>query len=861
VALAVLASAAVALPAATAGPKGRHGQAPPVLMRDDRDDEGGEYERNERWFYEQRAYPFGEIPPDARRKAWEQWRLVEARAATKSAPSRVWRSVGPAPTDSAIGAISPVSGRIRAVAVSPADPRVVLVGAAGGGIWRSADGGATFAPVSDDQVDLAVGAIAFAPSDPSVVYAAMGQEYLGSGVLKSTDAGQTWRRVSGDSLPTPGLASDVDVDPRDPNRVFVAQYAALSSDGPLVASGVYLSTDGGRSWSRTLTGLAKDVAVDPSDPQTVYASMKRVDEGGDRPPGVYRSADGGRTWSHAFLGPFEDDRLPAFSLAVSPAAPGRVVAFAAGVIGVLNAFRVAVSPDRGRTWQLAGGSGLVASEAAFLAASPSDAATLFVGFPGGDLFRTTDGGATWRCVTLGYCDGRFGRDDLTHVDQHAFAFSPSRVYLGNDGGLYGSADGGDTWQSLNRTLSLVTFRSVAVSPANPFLSIGGTQDNGTQRRENGSEAWSEMITGDGGGVVFDPLDPGTLFTTYIYGTVFRWRDDGTYYDGSVADNATFGEPQSSARIYFYPPFVGDGATGRLYFGTWRLFTSDDRGETWRAPAGQLDLTRGDRDVLTAIGVARSDPNVIYTGSSEGRVMATSDAGLTWRDVSAGLPDRFVTSLTVDRANPGVAYVTLSGFRSGHVFKTTNAGATWADVSGLLPDIPANALLQDPLDPNTIYLGTDIGVFRSTSAGAAWEGFNAGMPPAYVLGFGSHPSGAVQAATYGRGAYELAEGTPPEPAYALAFAPGAVEVSRGGKAEVTLAVQRRDGFAEPVTILAPSTRALGLKVKPGRTASTGTSVRVTVKAKASARPGSYDLAFSARSSSGVLRAATLTVTVR
>jgi photosystem II stability/assembly factor-like uncharacterized protein len=109
--------------------------------------------------------------------------------------------------------------------------------------------------------------------------------------------------------------------------------------------------------------------------------------------------------------------------------------------------------------------------------------------------------------------------------------------------------------------------------------------------------------------------------------------------------------------------------------------------------------------------------VIYTGSSEGRVMATSDAGLTWRDVSAGLPDRFVTSLTVDRAIPGVAYVTLSGFRSGHVFKTTNAGATWADVSGLLPDIPANALLQDPLDPNTIYLGTDIGVFRSTSAGA------------------------------------------------------------------------------------------------------------------------------------------------
>ncbi len=199
--------------------------------------EDEERNRNDAWFYEQRAYPFGSIPPDARRKAWQQLERIRRRTdATKQAQrvtpgayiaagSPAWRSIGPTPSTSAIHAITPVSGRVRALAVSPVDPQVIVAGSAGGGIWRSGDSGATWMPVSDDQIDLAVGAIAFAPSDPSIVYAAMGQEYLGSGVLRSDDAGRTWRRVSGDSLPTPGLANDLEVDPRNPNRVYLVQYA------------------------------------------------------------------------------------------------------------------------------------------------------------------------------------------------------------------------------------------------------------------------------------------------------------------------------------------------------------------------------------------------------------------------------------------------------------------------------------------------------------------------------------------------------------------------------------------------------------------------------------------------------------
>jgi photosystem II stability/assembly factor-like uncharacterized protein len=843
--------------------------APPVLMRDER--EGGEYERNERWFYEQRAYPFGTIPPDARRKAWEQWKRVERRtaatrdaarpAAMAGAPVPVWRQIGPAPTRAFFDEISPVSGRLRAVAVSPADPQLILVGGTVGGIWRSADGGATFAPVSDDQVDLAVGAIAFAPSDPNVVYAAMGQAYFGSGVLRSTDAGRTWRRVSDTSLPTPAEAADVLVDPSNPNRVYVAQYAGFNADGSLTSSGFYVSTDGGARWTRTFTGLARDLAIDAGDPHTIYLAMDRVDEAAGGPEGVYRSTDSGLTWSPAYAGPFAPGNYNRFFVAASPADPNRVYALGTGSLGGGLAYRVATSADRGAHWSDVTSTGLQSDRPVFLVASPFDAGTLYAGYPGGDLFKTTDGGQHWSCVTMGYCDGQVGRDDLTHVDQHAFAFSPAdgeRVYLGNDGGLYTSSDGGRHWASLNQTLSLVTFRTIAIHPANVSLSFGGTQDNGTQRRENGTSGWSEGITGDGGGVVVDATDSGVIFTTYIYGTIFRWTRDMSIFDKQVADDSTFGEA-SSGRIAFYPPFVGDGATGRLYFGTWRLFTSDDRGETWRAPAGQVDLTSGGRDVLSAIAVAPSDPNVIYTGSSEGRAMVTSDGGRTWRDVTAGLPDRFITAVAVDRANPSVAWLTVSGYHSGHVFKTTNMGAAWADVSGELPDIPANALLQDPLDPNTVYLGTDIGAFRSTSGGAAWEGFTSGMPPAPVLAFASHPSGAVQAATYGRGAYELGERASTDPDFGIAFAPSTVTIPRGGQLTVTIHLRRSNGFLDGVTITLPSVQ--GIKVKALRGAIPSPAAEYKIKVKRSVAPGDYALSFSARSTSGQVRNTTLTVTVR
>lgn len=838
------------------------------------DEEGEEYERNRRWFLEQRTYPFTSIPSDGRRRAFEELLDYQRRTAATRSTSRlkpesgargqvpVWRSIGPAPTIANISQISPVSGRLRAVVISPADPNVILVGSTSGGIWRSTDAGQTFVPVSDNQVDLSVGAIAFAPSDPNIVYAAMGQEYLGSGVLKSTDAGRTWVRVSNSSLPTPGISRDIDVDPANPNRVYVTQYAGQAEDGQIFSSGFFVSTDGGVNWTRTLTGLALNTVINVSDAQTLYLSMQRVDEGDDRPPGIYRSQDGGQSWALLYTGPFSAASFPTFQMSATAADVNRIYAYGVGQVGNVRSSRVSVSTNAGASWQELEVPALPQQSASYIVADPVNPMRVYVGYPGGDVFKSTDGGRTWTCLSMGYCDGAFGDGDRIHVDQHALAIvpnAPDTIYCGNDGGLYRSQDAGTNWTSLNQTLSLVTFRGITINPINPLTSYGGTQDNGTQRRLANTTEWHEIITGDGGPVVFVPSDPSTYFTTYIFGTVFRWRNER--FDKTVSDSETFGET-GSVRIAFYPPFSGDGSTNRLYFGTWRLFVSDNKGDSWSAPAGTKDLTKGAQsfDVLLSIGVSTLNPQVIFTGSAQGRAMVSSDAGRTWKDVTAGLPDRAITSITVDRANPDVAYLTVSGYRSGHVFKTTNRGDTWTNIGVGVPDIPCNALMQDPMDANILYLGTDIGAFRSTNAGANWEYFSNGMPPAIVLGFASHPIGIVQLATYGRGAYELGSDVI-LPDYTLSFDQSEITVQRGKSATLVANITRIAGFAEEVTITGPDTKPIKFKLKPASGSTTGDSLSFKLKVKKAAQPGNRTLTFAARSTTGVEHSANVTVVVQ
>ena len=720
------------------------------------------------WFTFQRTYPLNSIPVDARRRAWNLSPRYQLESLIVPQAAKTWHPIGPTPTVSAWYPFwGLTSGRVNTVAVSPAKSTLVLIGSSTGGIWRSTDGGDSFAPVSDDHVDLAVGSIAFSRSNPSIAYAGMGDTkfgYLGSGVLKSTDEGRTWLRVSNNSLPSPGTIAKLEIDPANPDRVYVAQYSTLTGS-KITSSGLYVSSDGGIKWKRALGGAPRDVVIDPSNSQILYAGLSRIDNDTDPPIGLYRSPDSGNTWENIFAVEYNLSSRRDFRVALSPANPRVIYTYFGGFVGSSLDARMRVSTDAGATWTERNIAEVDTGQLGYntyLAADPRDELTVYIGSR--DLFRSTDGGESWSNLTRNFYNIGAGFQyapggSATHPDQHALAFSPANpneFYLGNDGGVSKTADNGDTFRSLNATLTLTQFIGIALHPTNPAISYGGTQDNGTQMR-SADATWYEILTGDGGHAVINPLDPSVVFMTYVRGDVFRLVNDGQTFDLQIGSNETFGE-SFQRRMAFYPPFVGNGVDATLYFGTWRLFISTNLGNSWFAPAGFLDLTKGitsvGPDVLSAIAVARSNTNVIYTGSAQGRAMRSTNGGQSWVEVTGGLPNRSITSIAVDPSDPSTAYLTVSGFNSGHVFRTTNTGSTWADVSAGLPDVPANALLVDPADSSTVYLGTDIGVFRSTTRGTEWRSFGRGMPPVVVHGFSANSSGIVQAATYGRGAYEL-----------------------------------------------------------------------------------------------------------
>jgi hypothetical protein len=246
-------------------------------------------EARERWFYEQRAYPFDSIPADGRRNALRDVERmhIASDAIDADAAATKWRAIGPLPVHVDWPWLT-ATGRVKALAVSRANPDIVLAGSSSGGIWRSTDAGRHFAPVSDDHADLAVGAIAFAPSNPNLVYATMGSDFLGTGVLRSDDAGQHWRMVSGPTFGTRGATTHLVIHPTNPEHIWVAQYSRIHpTSGANISSGILESSDGGATWTKRFGGLPTDLVAMPGSATTFLAGMLRVDQAGDRTPGIF----------------------------------------------------------------------------------------------------------------------------------------------------------------------------------------------------------------------------------------------------------------------------------------------------------------------------------------------------------------------------------------------------------------------------------------------------------------------------------------------------------------------------------------------------------------------------------------------
>jgi len=696
-----------------------------------------------RWefFYQKRAFPFARIPAGALARA--QLQAASLRSLLQAAPPPIsgtqWQSIGPEGIPISQGSI----GRLTAIAVHPTDRNTIYIGGAQGGVWKTTDGGASWTPLTDHACSLAMGALAIDPVDPQIVYAGTGEQhfssdsYYGCGVLRSTDGGATWAQLGGSIFQTStggARISRIVIDPRTAGTVATTRLFVASDFG------LYRSVNGAGSFTQVLGGTATDIVMHPTNPDTLYAAVRGV--------GIYKSVDGGATWVAANNG--FSTSIRRVNLAIAPSAPATLYASAENNSNG-NLAGIWRTTDGATSWTQLAASGASCSGGGasgqcwydqIIAVAPNDANTVYFG--GVYLYRSIDGGVSFTNIMNGI-----------HVDQHHITFDPVdplTVYVGNDGGVFRSTNGGSSWTSLNTNLVLTQFyEGISLHPFDPSQAMGGTQDNGTVAW-SGDPVWSAALGADGGYTAIDAQAPATRYaeTQWTANSGFGGprRSDGGGYALKVNGINT------ADRGQFIPPLVMDPVDSRtLYFGTYRVYRTTDRADTWTPISG--DLTNG--GAISAIAPAAGDPATLYVGTSDGRVWTTSNGGQDWSQRTLPIASsRYVQDIAVDPRDPQTAWVTVSGFLTAHVFRTTDRGATFQNRSGNLPDAPVNAVVADPTSRAVVLVGTDLGVFASGDSGGTWTPLTDGLPnvAVYDLAYNAN-TGVLLAGTHGRGMFALA----------------------------------------------------------------------------------------------------------
>ena len=739
-------------------------------------EEGGKPRLRQHYFLAQRAYPRLELPSGTLLEAWNRAR--QQRRLHRIAAAPTWENIGPAPMkNSQIGAQKvKVSGRVTALAVDPRNSKVVYLGTAMGGVWKTTNAGNSWTPLTDHLPSPAIGAIALAPSNPDIVYVGTGEpspgldNYYGVGIYKSTDGGKTWTHLGKDVFTGLGISA-IAVHPHNPNLVYVATTRTGVIGPSLPVRGIFVSRDGGKTW----TGLigcrdcwgASDLLMNPKNPDILYAAFWNIG----------KSTDGGTKWTQLTKG-LPDKNFGRVELALAPSNPNVLYAgYEYRVPGKFQGGIVFKSTDGGASWTwLDKAPNYCTGQCWYdnvIAVHPRNPNQVLLGGSANYVWqpvfrvkevvvRTTDGGTSWEDLSPNDAPNH-----TLHPDVHALAFDPQNpniVWVGNDGGVWRSTDGGRTWQNRNTNLSTLQFTGIGVHPTNPDILFGGMQDN-NKARTTGAKVWTALDVGDGGYAAIDPFNPNIYYGSR-FGISFQRNDKGG--SAPIDDWPMKVEGiDKNDRALFYAPFALDPSrAGVIYYGTHRLYRSTDRGESWTPISGDLTKGADTRGRISAIAVAPSDAKTIYVGTSDGLVQVTTNRGQTWTNITRPpLPNRWVSRIAVSPTDPRVAYVVFNGFNThtpdapGHVFKTTDRGRTWRDISGDLPDVPALSIVLDPNAPGTIYIGTDVGVFRSTDDGGHWELFGKGMPPVPVVDLYLHSQRKLLfAATHGRSVYRISLGS-------------------------------------------------------------------------------------------------------
>src|ERR1035437_2895922 len=756
---------------------------------------------------------------------------THAAAVPLSGAGSTWSSVGPTPQvneqnlgSSRSNSLSP-SGRVTALAVDPTNSAVVYAGEAGGGVWKSTNSGTAWAPLTDGQASMAIGAIAIDPSNSLTVYAATGEDngsgdaQYGNGILKSLDGGTTWTLVDGGflgQLHIGGIAVDRTTATAGTQHVFAATDV-----------GLFESTNGGVNWVQnasllTATGPSSNgspsggvfqIIQDPTTSGKWWASV--ADFGASEWGSIAQSTDGGVTWANNHTVGLSGNKMQRIGLGVGTGgASGVAYAAPADLNGDLYNNQIQKTTDGGASWSAitvpapTGGTNYFDFGGAqgwydnVVAVDPTN--NNHVLFGGVDMLNTTDGGAT---IGNFHYVGNVYNGGFIHPDFHAVAFTGAadHAYVGNDGGVWSTANLGGSasvtdWANLNATLTTITYYAGTALDSQTLL--GGAQDNGTSGHLSGAQAlpaFQSNLGGDGGYTAITP-NAQTVYGESQFGKIYEGSptlsgsppEMGSTTAASPCDFSVAKTGACLDNVSFVMPYVLDRLNpSRLVAGTSRVWESNSGG----VPAGSgwhvisPDLTYGTIcsgcDFISALTIVPGT-GTIFTGSHFGKVFMTTNDGGSWTDITgSGIPDpTTVSNLSFPRdaigdiqynpANPNELWIAYGGvdFSSprGRVFHTTNAAVgptVWTDISGsgggALPADPARSLYVDPTTPGTVYVGTWHGVYTCATCwagsptGASWSLLGSGLPQVEVSQMTPTSDGKVLAWTFGRGVWSIARG--------------------------------------------------------------------------------------------------------
>ena len=660
-----------------------------------------------------------------------------------------------------------MAGRIADIVITPDDPATWYVAVGSGGVWKTTNAGTTWTPIFDEEASYSIGSVTVDPSNPNTVWVGTGENVggrhvgFGDGVYRSRDGGETWENLG---LKDSDHISKIIVHPEDPNTVFVAAQGPLWSSGG--DRGLFKTTDGGETWENVLsagewTGVT-DVVMDPRNPDRLYAATWQHHRtvaayvGGGPESGVHMSEDGGETWTELTNG-LPEGNMGKIGLAISPLRPDVVYAAIELDRRTGGVWR---SETRGASWKKmsdAVGAGTGPHYYTELYASPHKFDRLYLVSNTSQV--SEDGGETWRNIN----------NEYKHVDDHAIAFrpdDPDYILVGSDGGLYESYDNEKSWRFIDN-MPVTQFYKVAVDDTEPFyLVYGGTQDNNSQggpsRTDNmhgiRNSDWFITLFADGHQSAVEPGNPDIMYAEWQEGNLVR-HDRTTGEIVHIQPQAAPGDPVERYN-WDAPILVSAHDPKRLYFASYRLWRSDNRGDSWTALSG--DLTRNEDRLLlpimgrqwswdagwdllamsqyntiTSIGESPIDENILYVGTDDGVIQATSDGGATWTRTEVGsLPGvpstAFVNDIRADLHDANTVYVALDNHKYGdytpYLLKSTNRGRSWTSIAGDLPERHLVwRVVQDHVDPDLMFTATEFGLYFTVDGGGKWIELTGGAP--------------------------------------------------------------------------------------------------------------------------------------